>query len=796
MLIHTNLLKKFFLLVSALLLTILNAWGASAFAAVSLTSVTPSCGQAGITNITLLGSGFPSGAIPPASVTITLTRAGGGSPVTTAPRSIISVSGTMRKVSFIVPSSISVQSPTVYSVSLSGTTSTNVAFASSNSKPLTINPPPSITLSPAYGEAGQSLQIEITGTYTNFSQGVTAANFGPGISVGKGSEGGFGFVRVNSPTSATANITIDPRAETGTLTITVQTGSQQAQAVFAIVIVDAVATAMIGPQGGNISVQNHLGDNIILTISAQALIDTTSITIKAVASPLPNPIANNVYPGAILEPSGLVFSLPVDVKIDLLNPLSNPNVATLISGKNLNATLLLANQTETRNSIEGQIYHFSPIIVGEPSIDELETIANLNLQNQLGATPIDIIDDCNSLLQAGEKAHTLGNEEVANKFRNSAKGLLEQESLALLNSPLPQNPCGLYSNELLQLSKVISTILDDSWLAQQIAAKACTLNISPHSSYLFQGYTGQFTAQLLDSNGKRQSCSTLNWYSNNVDVADIELTTGNTCVVKAHEEGSANISANCGGLLGYASVGVIPAAPLLVITSAGCSLSSVPQCTPISGYAWGMCQATATVALSGLVCGPVGSRLLAPMVSASAECGAWSRNDGPACARLTGDQPDCTSWSFTYPLNDFSIQDYWCGCTQGIGDIDVWALGVPGLPRPGSGKKIRYSRRQAFEMLTTMILEHGGFTPRLAISAAQDLRGARQWADDEDVYALLVTARDGTAPEQEARLVYGRFVRGEKELLEALKELGAGFFLNVSALERDFENALAKISGA
>ncbi|HYA42997.1 MAG TPA: hypothetical protein VEF34_16965, partial [Syntrophobacteraceae bacterium] len=114
MLIHTNLLKKFFLLVSALLLTILNAWGASAFAAVSLTSVTPSCGQAGITNITLLGSGFPSGAIPPASVTITLTRAGGGSPVTTAPRSIISVSGTMRKVSFIVPSSISVQSPTVY----------------------------------------------------------------------------------------------------------------------------------------------------------------------------------------------------------------------------------------------------------------------------------------------------------------------------------------------------------------------------------------------------------------------------------------------------------------------------------------------------------------------------------------------------------------------------------------------------------------------------------------------------------------------------------------------------------
>src|SRR5271165_958624 len=53
-------------------------------------------------------------------------------------------------------------------------------------------------------------------------------------------------------------------------------------------------------------------------------------------------------------------------------------------------------------------------------------------------------------------------------------------------------------------------------------------------------------------------------------------------------------------------------------------------------------------------------------------------------------------------------------------------LGVPALPRPGSGKKIRYSYRQAFEMLTTVILEHGGFTPRLAISAAQDVWGASQ----------------------------------------------------------------------
>jgi len=114
-------------------------------------------------------------------------------------------------------------------------------------------------------------------------------------------------------------------------------------------------------------------------------------------------------------------------------------------------------------------------------------------------------------------------------------------------------------------------------------------------------------------------------------------------------------------------------------------------------------------------------------------------------------------------------------------------LGVPALPRPGSGKKIRYSYRQAFEMLTTVILEHGGFTPRLAISAAQDIWGtASEWQGDEDLYALLVTSSDVTG-------FGGEFVRGDRELLEALKKCGAAFFLNVSGLKRDFESALVRV---
>ena len=111
------------------------------------------------------------------------------------------------------------------------------------------------------------------------------------------------------------------------------------------------------------------------------------------------------------------------------------------------------------------------------------------------------------------------------------------------------------------------------------------------------------------------------------------------------------------------------------------------------------------------------------------------------------------------------------------------------LPRPGSGRKIRYSYRQAFQMFATVVLEYSGFTPRLAMSAAQDIYGAALEQNAEDIYALLAVAH---TEGQEARLVCGRILKGEKELLEALPGFPAAYFVNVSALERDFKHALGQ----
>jgi Bacterial Ig-like domain len=81
-------------------------------------------------------------------------------------------------------------------------------------------------LAPNVGVPNSTLNVAITGQFTNFVNGVTQANFGPGVSVNGAAQNSFGTVVVNSPTSATAALTIDPAATLGPRNITVQTNSE------------------------------------------------------------------------------------------------------------------------------------------------------------------------------------------------------------------------------------------------------------------------------------------------------------------------------------------------------------------------------------------------------------------------------------------------------------------------------------------------------------------------------------------------------------------------------------------
>jgi hypothetical protein len=85
---------------------------------------------------------------------------------------------------------------------------------------VTAGTPQLSVVSPPTGTQGTTLNVNLTGLYTSFVQGVSTANFGAGITVNS--------LTVNGTNSATANITISPTATISSRNVSVMTGSQTA----------------------------------------------------------------------------------------------------------------------------------------------------------------------------------------------------------------------------------------------------------------------------------------------------------------------------------------------------------------------------------------------------------------------------------------------------------------------------------------------------------------------------------------------------------------------------------------
>ncbi len=194
---------------------------AIAQATVNLTSVTPRTAQANVSTMTITGSGFPA-TVSAGNVTVTLALVGGGSPVNTTASSVATVSGSIKRVVFQVPS-ISVASPTQYQVSI---TDNADGIPTTNAVTFTLNPPATISTNPTSGSQNTSVPITITGQYTSFVQGVTTASFpgGSGLSLS-------GFT-VTSTTQATATLNISSTATSASLTVA--TGTQQETSPFTV----------------------------------------------------------------------------------------------------------------------------------------------------------------------------------------------------------------------------------------------------------------------------------------------------------------------------------------------------------------------------------------------------------------------------------------------------------------------------------------------------------------------------------------------------------------------------------
>ncbi len=134
---------------------------------------------------------------------------------------------------------------------------------SGTSPDLTQNPGASVSIAPNNANSGTAVTVNIAGSGTNFVQGATTANFGPGISVGNGAPGAFGVVTVTGPSSATAQVNVSALAAAGPRNIFVRTGTHDSAATFTVFPAASGPVANAGrPQFAK------LGDTVYLDGSA------------------------------------------------------------------------------------------------------------------------------------------------------------------------------------------------------------------------------------------------------------------------------------------------------------------------------------------------------------------------------------------------------------------------------------------------------------------------------------------------------------------------------------------------
>jgi PKD repeat protein len=199
-----------------------------------ISPTSPDHGIPGKTKIELTAVGFRKGRLESDDVTIALSprEHDKGKTASTHPLNIKTLDHRTRLFTFVIPTSISVVEPTPYSVKISGKYEDGTFFDSDDSAFLKVEPSASVpvlfSVSPDTAQPGQTLSITITGKHTHFRSGVTEANFGPGISVGKSAPGAFGPVNVQSSDLVIAHIKVDAAARGGARTVVVRSGSEEA----------------------------------------------------------------------------------------------------------------------------------------------------------------------------------------------------------------------------------------------------------------------------------------------------------------------------------------------------------------------------------------------------------------------------------------------------------------------------------------------------------------------------------------------------------------------------------------
>jgi Glucodextranase, domain B/Bacterial Ig-like domain/Bacterial Ig domain/Bacterial Ig-like domain (group 2) len=220
---------------------------------------------------------------------------------------------------------------------------------------VTLTPPAVLTqVNPNTGHQGrQALLVTITAQFTHFVQGTTTATFGTGVTVTS--------LTVNSATSATAVLNIDPAAATGVRTVTLSTGSETASFNNGFTVLGGQLTLLVQPPVSPTFQSSQVVNGSVANETGQ-----TMVTIAGGAS-----AANQNLPAAQTQ-----FGVSVPLQPNTENLLNV--TATDASGQTATASNLKIVQLTLSNLVKAQV---TAQRLTTPQIQALVANGTINLNN-------------------------------------------------------------------------------------------------------------------------------------------------------------------------------------------------------------------------------------------------------------------------------------------------------------------------------------------------------------------------------------------------------------------------------
>lgn len=233
----------------------------------------------------------------------------------------------------------------------------------------------------------------------------------------------------------------------------------------------ASATKTITPQSGEtIELSNKNGDQIILTIPAYAIQDTTAITLEILNNVVTNPFSQNILSTIRILPDGLLLDTAATIKITFNKDITDTSKTILYYRKDNNLAHPLRSKWINNRTVEGFIFHFSDYGGAIPTSGEI-----INQAQNTSQEPTSNIWDWQSffdlitaLLKYEEMLELLGETDLSEQLHNKIVQRVTEQVNLFMNQPIPEEPCGYYLKTLLKYHEIAICIGVDEQITDQI----------------------------------------------------------------------------------------------------------------------------------------------------------------------------------------------------------------------------------------------------------------------------------------------------------------------------------------